>query len=168
MNRNQTFKVKIVKVSDYRNNQRLLSEFFPSSYKLIRRSCNLYPKSFVWYWENILNGNNHEMCLALVNDNIVGVSILEKCEDKEKICAFTVDEDCCDMCDSIAEKLFLASFEYLGTTTPLIIIPEYKLPEFESFVKQYDWKQTQILDHDYGYGYYHYVLHEIVFNGIIS
>ena len=48
------------------------------------------------------------------------------------------------------------SFEYLKTDKPVITIPEFRLNEFSSIIKAYNWEETSVIDN--------YLSKEIEFN----
>ena len=165
MNRNQPLRLRILGVSHFAKNHKLFSDIVSTIYKLADKFCGVYPNFFIWYWSKtipeLLQGKR-EIFIVLIGYNIVGVAILKKGEDEKKICTlFVVDKY---RGNGIGTRLLQKSFKYLGTTQPLISIPEYKLQQFDSIIQKYAWKKTQILD----YGHYNCLSREIVFNGRIS
>ena len=163
MNRNHP--LRILGVSYFAKNHKLFSDIVSTVYKLADKLCGVYPNFFIWYWSKaipeLLQGKR-EIFIVLIGYNIVGVAILKKGEDEKKICTmFVVDKY---RGKGIGTKLLKKSFQYLGTTQPLISIPEYRLHQFDSIIQKYAWKKTQVLD----YGYYNSLSREILFNGRIS
>lgn len=166
MNRNRPLRLRILGVSHFAKNHKLFSDMVSTIYKLANRfSGVVYPKFFIWYWSKtipeLLQGKR-EIFIVLIGYTIVAVAILKKGEDEKKICTiFVVDKY---RGKGIGKKLLKKCFKYLGTTQPLISIPEYKIHQFDSIIKKYAWKKVQVLD----YGYYNSFSREIVFNGRIS
>lgn len=56
-----------------------------------------------------------------------------------------------------------AAMEFLGTTRPLITLADYKLSMFQSIIKKYDWKLTEVVS-----GLYNDRTKELCFNGKVT
>lgn len=157
---------KILSVSSSLNKDHtLFTDLIANAYKVTDYLCKDYPNHFNWYWSKTVPGifnGTREILICTVNKKIAGVAFLKNENDEKKICTFLILELYRKM--DIDSKLIEKSFEFLGTTRPLISIPEYKLNMFKNIIKKYDWEQTQILDK----GYYNDSSREIVFNGKIS
>lgn len=158
--------IKIISASALADqNHKVFSDIIAKAYAVTDCICKDYPKHFKWYWEKtipaVLNGTR-EVLVCTVNKKIAGVAFLKNEEGEKKICTFLVLEEYRGK--HIAKRLMEKSFEFLGTTKPLITIADYKLKLFEGIIKKYGWEQTQILDE----GYYNNTSRELVFNGKIS
>ena len=84
---------------------------------------------------------------------------MKKDDTESKICTFLVVEDYRGR--RVATKMLEQSFNYLGTTKPLITIADYKIPMFEHIIKKYNWELTQTMSE----GYYNSTSRELVYNG---
>lgn len=118
-----------------------------------------------WYWQKVVPGlvnKTREILIAWTNAGPAGVAILKSENGERKICTLMIFE--AFRSQNIATVLLTESFKYLGTTKPLITIPDYKLQQFSAIVQKYSWEQTQVLDK----GYYNDTSKELVFNGTIS
>ena len=74
--------------------------------------------------------------------------------DEKKISTLYVDEEY--RRNGLGQKMLEDSFKLLGTDKPLITIPEKKLFMFERFIKDYNWKETGVVNSYYS--------REIIFN----
>jgi len=158
--------IKILSASSLVNkNHNDFGNLISKAYAVIDFICKDYPKHFTWYWEKtipaVLKGTR-EVLVCTLNKKIAGVAFLKNEDGEQKVCTFLVLEEFRGK--HIASKLLEKSFDFLGTTKPLISIADYKLGMFEGVIKKYGWEQTQILDE----GYYNNTSREIVFNGKIS
>ena len=156
------YKVKIMKASNFlETDHKLFSDIVAKVYNITEHSCNDYPQYFKWYWEKTVPGvlkGEKDIFIANVNNEIAGVIIVKNEVKEKKICTLYVLEEYRKQ--GIATKLLEEAFKYLGTTKPLVSITEYKLKQFSSIIKKYDWKETQII-----LNYYNKISREIVFNG---
>ena len=118
---------------------------------------NQYQKYFYWFYKKniprILDGSG-EVIFIMDGNNIVGLAILKKSPDENKICTFMVCEEYRKK--GYSKLLLEKSFEYLGTTMPLITIPFFRLDEFMSIIKSYNWSDDEISDK--------YLSKEVIFN----
>lgn len=158
--------IKIISASSLVNkNHNVFGDVISKAYAVTDFICKDYPKHFTWYWEKtipaVLKGTR-EVLVCTVNQKIAGVAFLKNEDGEQKVCTFLVLEEFRGK--HIATKLLEKSFEFLGTTKPLISIADYKLSMFEGIIKKYGWEQTQILEE----GYYNNTSRELVFNGKIS
>lgn len=158
--------IKIISASDLaKRDHNKFSRVIAEAYAITDYICKDYPKHFKWYWEKtipaVLNGTR-EVLTCTVNNKLAGVAFLKNEEGEKKICTFLVLEEFRGR--HIASKLMERSFEFLGTTKPLITLADYKLKMFEGIIAKYGWKQTQILNE----GYYNNTSRELVYNGKIS
>ena len=164
MQRNE-HKVKILKASNYlENDHKLFSAIVAKAYNVTDHICKDYPQFFSWYWEKTVPEvfkRTRDILMATVNEEVAGVIFLKKEGNEKKICTLFVLEEYRKQ--GIATALLQEAFKYLGTTRPLVSIADYKLDQFSSIIKKYDWKETQILSDSY----YNNTSREIVFNGKI-
>lgn len=157
---------KIWKASEYLGKEhKIFSYIVSKAYEITEESDKDYKERFTWYWKkvvpDIIRGTRN-IFLAIIDDDIAGCAILKGEETEKKICTlFVLDEY---RNNGIATALLEESFKFLGTTTPLITIPEYKVSMFVPIIRKYDWRRTQIIEK----GFYSNHSREFVFNGKIS
>lgn len=133
------------------------SEAINRIYQLTDYNNLQYPEYCKWFYtKNIprIFAGNGEMIFYLDGFQIVGLSILKKDEIEKKICTLLINEEYRKKGYS---KLILEdSFDYLGTSKPLITIPEKRIEEFSNIIKAYDWIETSNTEE--------YLSKEIIFN----
>lgn len=112
------------------------------------------------YVPGIFDGER-EIIACYINGKIAATVILKKDDEERKVCTLYVKPEY--QRQGIATELLERSFEWLGTTRPLITIADYKLSQFESMIQKYGWVETAVLDE----GYYNDHSREHVFNGKI-
>lgn len=145
------------------NNYNLFGKFVYAAYSTaVDYICKDYPNHLEWYYTKqiprVFNGTG-EIIICTVGGNIAGLAFLKKDKIERKICTLLVIADYRKQ--HIATKLLELAFKYLGTTTPLITITDYKISMFEHIIKKYNWKLTQIMNR----GYYNNTSREYVYNG---
>ena len=126
-------------------------------YLLTDHNKKQYPDYYKWFFSKniprVINGTG-DIIFYLDETEIVGVSILKN-ENEKKICTFMINPKYRKKGNS---KILLEdSFEYLKTEKPVITIPEFRLDEFASIIKAYNWNETSTIDN--------YFSKEIEFNG---
>ena len=140
---------KIISLSSLIYNHKLFSKYVNLSYCVTDHICKDYPNFFEWYWAKqiprVLNGSG-EIVICTVGNDIAGVVFLKKEDAERKICTIYVSKKY--RTNSISTLLLERSFEYLGTTKPLIEIPSYKVSMFEHIIKKYHWEHTETLSQD--------------------
>lgn len=116
--------------------------------------CNHY---FSKYIPGVFNGTR-EIIVCYIVARIAAVAILKKDNEEQKISTLYVNPAYrkCGLGTEILEK----SFAWLGTTSPLITIADYKINQFAHYIKKYDWIETQVLP----VGYYNNHSREHIFN----
>ncbi len=158
----QTNHMRIYTLSSLISDHNLFGKFANAAYSVTDCICKDYPKHFEWYWAKqiprVFNGTG-EVVICTINNNVAGVAFLKKDATESKICTFLVVETYRGK--HVATKMLEHSFEYLGTTKPLITIADYKISMFESIIQKYNWKLTQTMD----VGYYNNTSRELVYNG---
>lgn len=95
-----------------------------------------------------------EVIFFLDGLNIVGLSILKKDVNEKKICTLLISEDF--QKKGYGKLLLESSFDFLGTSKPLITIPAYSVDKFSSFITAYDWSESLRTNE--------YLSEEIIFN----
>ena len=160
--RKQTDEMRTCTFSSLLNNHRLFGKYAHAAYSVTDFICKDYPKHFEWYWTKqiprVFNGTG-EIIVCTIGSNVAGVAFLKKDAEECKICTLLVVE--AYRGKHIATQLLERSFEYLGTTKPLITIADYKLSMFEHVIQKYGWELTQTM----GEGYYNTTSRELVYNG---
>ena len=160
--RKQTNDMKIYTLSSLINNHKLFVKFAHAAYSVTDHICKDYSNHFEWYWSKelprVFNGTG-EIVICSINNNVAGVAFLKKDNTESKICTLLVVEGYRGK--HVASKMLEYSFNYLGTTKPLVTIADYKKPMFESIIKKYNWELTQTMNK----GYYNNFSCELVYNG---
>ena len=156
-------RVDILKASTYlEKDYNTFSYIISKAYEITEGTDKDYKDRFLWYWKKVLPGvldGTRDVFLVKSNS---GCAVLKKEDSERKICTLFVLDEYRGM--GIATALLEEAFKYLGTTTPLITIPEYRVEQFIPIIKKYGWRKTQILKK----GYYSNLSREFVFNGKIS
>lgn len=156
--------VKVVALSSRLNQHDYFAKMVQQAYNITDHICKDYPKHFEWYWTKevprVFNGTG-EIIVCTVGSKLAGVAFLKKDDTERKICTIYVQGTFRGK--HIASKLLEKSFEYLGTTTPLISVADYKQDMFKHIIAKYKWELTQTLDK----GYYNNKYSELVYNGTI-
>lgn len=114
-----------------------------------------YPGYLQWYYgkniPRILSGDG-EGLFDLDAYILKGLIFLKY--DEKKISTLYVDEEY--RRNGLGQKLLEVAFNLLGTDKPLITIPEHKLFMFEKFIRDYNWKESGVINS--------YHSKEIIFN----
>ncbi len=159
--------LEFIKASDLLKAERnkSFSKLVAESYMITDWICEDYPLHcehfYCKYVPGIYDGER-EIISAYVGGKIAATTFLKKDKEEKKICTLYVKPDY--QKQGIATKIVEKSFEWLGTTKPLITIADYKLDQFSSIIKKYGWEETQVLEE----GYYNDRSREHVFNGKIE
>lgn len=102
-----------------------------------------YPEYFEWFFKKnlprLFNGTG-EIIFYLDALSIGGLAILKKDIDEKKICTLLISEEFRKK--GYGKLLVEESFEFLGTSKPLITIPAFSVDKFSSIIKAYDWKES--------------------------
>lgn len=123
--------------------------------------AKLYPAFENWYWNKAVRdavSNRRRFFLAFGQNRIQGVVIAKRTPDERKLCTVWI----CPTARQkrIAEGLVSQANNWLGSTRPLITIPENRLHEFRGLISRFGFVRTEILK-----GYYRCGQAEHVFNG---
>ena len=115
--------------------------------------CNLnkeYPRHNEWFGKvikSILTNTDRDIVVFILQNKIVGVSIIKCTTDEKKICTLRVDENYSGK--GIGSKLFETSFSLLDTDKPLITVSSKNISQFENILRKYNFH----LKHVYGNKY---------------
>lgn len=152
------------------------SDLVNASYQLTDWISKDYPDHCLHFYGKYVPGifsGSREIIACRIDSKLVAVAFLKKAleasqlgpnghsEMERKLSTLFVDPNY--RRQGIADELLQKSFAWLGTTKPLATIAEYKLDQFLSVIKKYNWQETQILEP----GYYNNHHREHVFNGKI-
>lgn len=155
---------KFYKLSLFINHYKYFDLYSKRIYDVLKHLSCKYPDFYNWYWNTqisrVIQGNG-DIIFCIINSKIVGVANLKKDKKEVKLCTLFVSKNYRK--SHIGTILVEKSFIYLGTTKPLITIPDYKIVLFKNIIDKYEWKCTQILDK----GYYNKSCREFVYNGFI-
>ena len=147
------------KLKDIFKNENLLEQL----YNITKEIEKDYPEHYNWFHNKFckeLDGKKREIIFCVMDNLLVAVAFLKKCEKEKKICTIYVDKNYRNL--GIGTELLLESFSFLGTTQPLITMPDYKVIEFQKIIKKYNWKKREEIK-----GYYSNNL-EVVYNGYLN
>lgn len=138
-------KIRYLQLSQLIGERLLFSRMVYETYNLIEFISKDYQHFSEWYWTKavpwIFNGQM-DFFLATADDtNVVGILIAKKEQTERKICTLFVKPAYSN--NGIGSSLVIRAFEYLETTTPIITFTDYKLQQFESLMKKFDWKVTK-------------------------
>ena len=117
-----------------------------------------YPEYFKWFFQKSIPrifNRTGEMIFFLNGLTIGGLAILKNDIDEKKICTLLISEEFRKK--GYGKLLLEDSFEFLGTSKPLITIPAFSVDDFSSIITAYDWKETSRTSE--------YLSQEIIFNG---
>lgn len=137
-----------------------LSTLFYTAYQMTAWIGKDYPHHFEHFYTKFVPGVFIGEREILLYGNDCGVAILKRSE--QKICTLYVAPQ--HRGKGIATQLLERSFEFLGTTQPLISIAGHKQPQFSSIIQKYHWRLTQTLPSSYYGG----ESPELVYNGFIA
>lgn len=116
-----------------------------------------YPEYFKWFFQKSIPrifNRTGEMIFFLNGLTIGGLAILKNDIDEKKICTLLISEEFRNK--GYGKLLLEDSFEFLGTSKPLITIPAFSVDDFSSIITAYDWKETSRTSE--------YLSQEIIFN----
>lgn len=119
-----------------------------------------YPKISQWFQAKVEPGiikGDRSIILAKSGENLAGFTILKNASEEKKICTFYVYpkfRGC-----GVANDLFQESFRVLGTTKPLMTIPENRFKQFSKYVDEFGF---ELANRDY---VYQNDTKELIFNG---
>lgn len=141
----------------HRNFKKIADEL----YDLTDWICDDYPYHFSHYYQKYLPGlkdGTREIIGYYRGNRPVGVIILKKTAEEKKICTLYVSEDSRNM--GIASKLIERGEKFLGTSTPVVTIADYKVDQFKGLIHHFGWKHTDTLP----LGFYNDRSKEYVYN----
>lgn len=119
-----------------------------------------YPKISLWFRNKVepdIHDGNRSVILAKSGEDIAGFSILKNEQKEKKICTFYVSPEYRGF--GIANNLFQESFHVLGTTKPLMTIPENRIDSFSKYLDEFNF---ELASREYTY---QNNTKELVFNG---
>lgn len=132
-------------------------------YKVTKKLEKDYPNHKDWFYNKFvkeLDGKKREIIYYEKDSIICGVIFLKNTKEEKKICTVYVNEAFRNQ--GIGKKLLLEAIEFLGTTTPLITMPDYKEKCFKKIIEKYKWEKMQEIDNCYSNN------KELVFNGLLE
>ena len=132
-------------------------------YQVTKKIEKDYPNHKNWFYDKFvkeLDGKKREIIYYEKDSVICGVIFLKNTLEEKKICTVYVSEEYRK--HGIGTKLLLESIKFLGTTTPLISMPDYKEECFKNIINKYKWEKKQEIDNCYSNN------KEIVFNGFLE
>lgn len=136
--------------------------YYVKCFRFVRKLRWEYPDFENWF-NNLFQQSpclrpEREILFCRINQEVVGIAILKKTPEEQKICTLRVDKRYQRM--SIGKNLMELSFEWLGNDKPLITVHKSKQREFERLFQYYGFE----LD-DQKWGYYWMFRTELAYNG---
>lgn len=155
--------VEFVEASDLlkKNENEKFARMIAQSYVITDWINKDYPDYCKHYFSKYVPGvfsGEREIIAYYVREEVVAMIALKKTDEERKISTLFVKENARG--NKIASRLLEKSFQWLGTTMPVITIADYKLDQFSAIIKKYNWKQTGKLEK----GFYNDHSQEIIFN----
>lgn len=132
---------EVLRLSEHIKERLLFSKLVSETYNLIDFISKDYEHLSEWYWSKAVPWiflHQTEFFIAISNNNIIGILIAKKEKSEKKICTLFVKPEYSGK--GVGSFLIKSSFDYLGTTKPIITFCDYKLPEFEPIIKKFNWK----------------------------
>lgn len=102
--------------------------------------------------------DDREILFCRYKNDIIGIAILKKTLEEQKICTLRVSKNFQKM--SIGKKLMEMSFEWLENDRPLITVHKSKQHEFDKLFQRYGFQLE-----DKKWCYYHMFSTELAYNG---
>ena len=121
--------------------------------KLIKESgiYLLYDNFFIWYYKKVFNklklSKNREIILLLINNKIIGFTILKKTYSENKICSLYIKENFRNK--GYSTYLINEAIKYLNDKYPIISIDKRKINEFKYIFKKFNFNCTSIVNYIY-------------------
>lgn len=132
-------------------------------YQVTKKLEKDYPNHKDWFYNKFvkeLDGKKREIIYYEKDSIICGVIFLKNTSKEKKICTVYVGEEYRNQ--GIGTQLLLESINFLGTTTPLITMPDYKEKCFKKIINKYNWQKMQEIENCYSNN------KELVFNGLLE
>lgn len=160
---------KIESLSDYINktsddrHKRLVDNIYITA----MNPDNDYKNFKKWFYSKQMMGvNSGKRNIYFVRNpnntaEIIALVCLKKENNEKKICMIYVKDDFRNK--GIGASLLKKSFEWLGTTKPLITFSEHKYFLFKSIIEKYNWKLIESISRENGLSQ-----KELCFNGRLS
>lgn len=133
--------------------------YYELIYSHLKDAEKYYPEFRKWYTEKVipeLFTFDRELITEDRNDNIAGIAIIKK--EENKLCTLRIIDSYQNK--GIGLKLFERSFESLNTEKPFLTVSEEKLLEFEKIFRYYDFKMTSVHNDLYRKGKKEYFFNE--------
>lgn len=112
-------------------------------YLLTGYNKDQYPGYCQWYYgkniPRILKGEG-DIIFYLDGFIVAGLSVMKKTPDESKICTLLINPDY--QKQGFSQPLLEETFDYLGTSKPVITIAENKLSVFSKIIDAYGWEVT--------------------------
>jgi GNAT superfamily N-acetyltransferase len=102
-----------------------------------------YPKFKYWFFSKVCSDiaiGKRKIILKKSGYQVIAVAILKKSYEENKICTFRVSKT--EQGNGIGTELMQESLEWLGCVQPLITVNEENAPEFEYFLKNFNFQKT--------------------------
>ena len=133
-------------------------------YYFIKVLSKEYPNFNEWYnrlFEKFELIEGREIIFCLYNEKVIGISILKKTEEEDKICTLRVNKNFQRM--SIGKNLIELSLEWLENDKPLVTLQKSRYLQFKKLFEYYGFKIE-----DEKFGYYKLFSTELSFNGLLE
>lgn len=127
-------------------------------YMLTDYNTDQYPDYYKWFYGKSIPRiftETGEIIFYLDAFTIVGLTVLKRDTDEKKICTLMINSEY--RMQGYAKELLEDAYNFLGTTKPVITIPEFRMSEFDRIIEEYGWVKSG----ETGI----YRSNEIIFNG---
>lgn len=122
-----------------------------------------YPNFKIWFSTKVIPGlvnNTREILTEYRNGQLVGIAIIKRTKEEQKICTIKVIPEYQNR--GIGIKLFKKSLLSLNTDKPLVTVPEERFNEFHKIFTHFGFKLNEIKK-----DYYRKGKKEYIYNGSI-
>ena len=115
------------------------------AFKQIENLSNSYPGFYDWYWNKVtpgINSGTNELIMGLFKNELVGISIIKKGEEK-KLCALRVNDKFKNR--GYGLHMLDESLKRLGIDKPLCSVSEDMINDYSRiFVNRYDFDLSHV------------------------
>jgi hypothetical protein len=126
-------------------------------FKALSHLEQVYPGFGEWYWAKVVPGlRDGSRCIFVQQSNqINGIVIAKRSNDERKLCTVWVNRRLIGR--GLGTTLMRRAMSWLGTTRPLITVPEERLAEFQPSFRRWEFSLDDVVDSLYRPGCLEYV-----------
>jgi len=117
----------------------------------------MYPGFGQWYWTKVASGlrDGSRRIFVEGNNEITGVVIAKRSRAERKLCTVWIAPQFAGQ--GLGTRLMRNAMSWLGTTRPLITVPEERLAEFQPSFTRWRFSLHQVADSLYRPGHLEYI-----------